>query len=452
MPEGVGYGEDEIALPLYARLMEDMPGIGESLAFGVHRGSNTLLRGGFLEGQSRFRKSDKALRFGRSEKFRLFQQDGTISARNSRNFFGGGRGGILGRRAERTSTAINRSGDLKMGFARSSRAANVTARPRALFRLPTATSFTEGAVKGGIYNPFQGHLLLNNSEKFQKHALQKYGMSTDDGALLAGGTVSGVLAAGKLNAIEARSLAGSTRAAKKLDKSATVMRNLMRSNRGAEGLAMLDEVLASKSPGAYGRAMASVVGGQYGQRAAGYAQAARGFAVQGDSLLGFASISAAQGAEAAMARTGAALGQGIVGRGGLTYGAAQAQEVLERGFVKTLGFRGTAQFAQQGGGKLLVARYGPAALRSLSMLGTASLVYDLGKMAGEVVKSGINLAKDANKSLQGSINKPLFGMGYKDSEAAATSRSRGVMAIQNSHLNARSALGAEASMMAAHFG
>jgi hypothetical protein len=46
----------------------------------------------------------------------------------------------------------------------------------------------------------------------------------------------------------------------------------------------------------------------------------------------------------------------------------------------------------------------------------------------------------------------MFGMGYNDTEAAATSRARGVMAIQNSRLNARSMLGSEAGMMAAHFG
>jgi hypothetical protein len=46
----------------------------------------------------------------------------------------------------------------------------------------------------------------------------------------------------------------------------------------------------------------------------------------------------------------------------------------------------------------------------------------------------------------------MFGTGFKDNEVAATSRARGVMAIQNSRLNARSLLGSEASMMAAHFG
>jgi hypothetical protein len=101
---------------------------------------------------------------------------------------------------------------------------------------------------------------------------------------------------------------------------------------------------------------------------------------------------------------------------------------------------------------VLGARAGMMAIPGLNLLATASLVYDLGKMGGEVVKSGINLAKDAVKSMKGSIDKPMFGMGYKDNEVAATSRARGVAAIQNSRLNARSALGSEGAMMASHFG
>ena len=98
------------------------------------------------------------------------------------------------------------------------------------------------------------------------------------------------------------------------------------------------------------------------------------------------------------------------------------------------------------------ARTASMAIPGLNLLATASLVYDLGKMGGALVKGGLNLAKDAVKSMKGSIDKPGFGMGYKDNEVAATSRARGVAAIQNSRLNARSALGNEGSMMAAHFG
>ena len=101
---------------------------------------------------------------------------------------------------------------------------------------------------------------------------------------------------------------------------------------------------------------------------------------------------------------------------------------------------------------MLGARAAAMALPGINLLATAALVYDLGKIGGALVKSGVNLAKDAVKSMKGSIDKPGFGMGYKDNEVAATSRARGVAAIQNSRLNARSALGNEGSMMAAHFG
>jgi hypothetical protein len=92
------------------------------------------------------------------------------------------------------------------------------------------------------------------------------------------------------------------------------------------------------------------------------------------------------------------------------------------------------------------------AIPGLNVIATASMAYDLTKLAATGVVAAGNFAKDAVKSMQGSIHKPLFGMGYQDTEVAATSRARGVMAIQNSRLNARSMLGSEASMMAAHFG
>lgn len=96
--------------------------------------------------------------------------------------------------------------------------------------------------------------------------------------------------------------------------------------------------------------------------------------------------------------------------------------------------------------------YGKFAGQALGAFGMASMTYDIGKGVGKMMMGGVNFGKDALKSMQGSINKPLFGAGFKDNEVAATSRSRGVMAIQNSRLNARSSLGSEGAMMAAHFG
>lgn len=82
----------------------------------------------------------------------------------------------------------------------------------------------------------------------------------------------------------------------------------------------------------------------------------------------------------------------------------------------------------------------------------ADMAMDVGKFAAEGIKSGIDFAKDAAISYKGTINKGVMGMGYRDNTVAATSRARGVQAIQNSRLNARSVLGSEAGAMAAHFG
>jgi len=94
----------------------------------------------------------------------------------------------------------------------------------------------------------------------------------------------------------------------------------------------------------------------------------------------------------------------------------------------------------------------PIAGQIVSAVMLADLAMDVGKLGVEVFKSGVDFAKEAAISYKGSINKGVMGMGYRDSTVAATSRARGVQAIQNSRLNARSVLGSEAGAMAAHFG
>lgn len=103
-----------------------------------------------------------------------------------------------------------------------------------------------------------------------------------------------------------------------------------------------------------------------------------------------------------------------------------------------------AEFAGKGGLGM--------AMKGASVVGNVLLVHDLAEMAGKAIGHGINAMSDAGKSVIGSINKPVMGMGFKDNSVAATSRQRGVMAIQNSKLNMRSFLGSEAAGMAAHFG
>jgi hypothetical protein len=145
-----------------------------------------------------------------------------------------------------------------------------------------------------------------------------------------------------------------------------------------------------------------------------------------------------------LSRAGLDVVDGSLMRGGQTVSARAAIMGAESGArfsaAKVVGARGLGATAGLMGGPL-------GAAATVAMLG-----YDLGQLAGAGIKGVINTIGDAAESLQGSMNKPIFGMGFKDTQFAATSRARGVMAIQNSRLNARSAMGSEAGMMAAHFG
>jgi len=136
-------------------------------------------------------------------------------------------------------------------------------------------------------------------------------------------------------------------------------------------------------------------------------------------------------------------------------GAAQlSKQLIQKGFIETLGYKGAAHAAAAGGGRVALAVGGQALLKAVpgvNMIFAADLAYQLAKLGGMAVKGAINFGKDAMKSMQGNINGGMFGT-YKDDEVRATSRARGVMAIQNSRINARSLLGSEGAMMAAHFG
>ena len=134
--------------------------------------------------------------------------------------------------------------------------------------------------------------------------------------------------------------------------------------------------------------------------------------------------------------------------------AKMGQQLLGQGIHKTLGTRGTLQAIKYGGAKVgmaVGARAVAAAVPGLNLIFAADMAYQLAKLGGLAVKAGINFGKDGMKSMQGNMNSGMFGT-YKDDEVRATSRARGVSAIQNSRLNARSLLGSEGAMMASHFG
>jgi hypothetical protein len=144
------------------------------------------------------------------------------------------------------------------------------------------------------------------------------------------------------------------------------------------------------------------------------------------------------------------MAEGVVGhRMGL-----MATEVIEKGIIKSLGARGAMQAVKSGGARVGMAVAGEAALAAipgLNLIFAADMAYQLAKLGGLAVKGAINFGKAGVTSMQGNISGGLFGT-YKDDEVRATSRARGVAAIQNSRLNARSLLGSEGAMMAAHFG
>ena len=132
-----------------------------------------------------------------------------------------------------------------------------------------------------------------------------------------------------------------------------------------------------------------------------------------------------------------------------------ATEIVDKGIIKSLGTKGALSAVKHGGARVGLAVAGEAALAAvpgLNLIFAADMAYQLAKLGGLAVKAGINFGKDGMKSMQGNMNTGVFGAGYKDDEVRATSRARGVAAIQNSRLNARSLLGSEGAMMASHFG
>lgn len=125
---------------------------------------------------------------------------------------------------------------------------------------------------------------------------------------------------------------------------------------------------------------------------------------------------------------------------------------------KSAGYRGALKaenWMAQGGMRGFAARnarFLPAAARAAGPISYILLARDLAAMTGKVLAHAAQTAIDAGNSIKGSLDKPIMGMGFRDNMVASTSRARGVMAIQNSRLNMRSALGNEAAGIHAAWG
>lgn len=497
-------GVTEQDLPLAFRMIENIPGIAASGGFMAFRGSNTLMRGG------RFDYKPTGSRFGR--KFRVLDEASNITGVNKAQYFGGGRlgGGLLGKRAARKAAvggAGRNIGAVSNFNFRAARANVLTANPRALTRLGSLTSFMSPAQ--GMYSPFAAASLAGSRGPLRSLAVNKMGVSAVEGQSVYGpGLLSFISSGTRIDRLEAKAIKGNQKAITKLaqvDKNiralatvnneamlaktpiyGTVRQDLTKSFRAPKGGVYLDgkfykggtflpggaaqiegvtaasryRVKAGKTVTFNGKTYFGSGTGTVGSKGGNFFPAA-GRYVDHQMVTGFgpSMLDDALGKMSPGLR-GNLMASSISGEG-TRYMAGYFRGAMGHagaGGLEGAALRGAEKAAVHLAGKgatkamALGAKGLGMAIPGLNILATASLVYDLGKMAGEVVKSGINLAKDANKSLQASISKPLFGMGYKDTEAAATSRSRGVMAIQNSRLNARSMLGSEAGMMAAHYG
>lgn len=476
--------------PLAFRMMENLPGITSSFFFAQRRGANTLMRGGFMDDR-RFLGPGKLGGFAKGSL--------TPTAPTSRAYYGSS-----ARRARMAANAGTADGKMVLGKA--ARANHLTMRPRALSRYSSLTMFN-AAETTPYYSPFQmmykaGGGLAKRSSGFMKAVYGAEGLPEGE-QVFQRGMVSMITAGRKMDVLERKAAKGSSRALAKVSTAQEQVRRLAMMNNPVLLGAPMTNLQAAKSlggtigmtnttpaqrlaagrklsarsgyltsqigtgasnitplnPGLTGNLMASA-GATTGSRfVQGYFRGALGFADAGGLT-----DDAARGASRAVSHLAVALDR--TGKAGLKIDDAgrltgrfastfegKAAQALEKGVFKTLGVKRTIQAATNSKGAMVLgARTAAMGIPVLNLLATASLVYDLGKMGGELVKSGVNLAKDAVKSMKGSIDKPLFGMGYKDNEIAATSRARGVMAIQNSRLNARSMLGSEAGMMASHFG
>ena len=199
------------------------------------------------------------------------------------------------------------------------------------------------------------------------------------------------------------------------------------------------------------RIMGRMAGSRFGAEAANYGGTAAYQEAVGNSArnLAYGGMERLEGASMKEVFAGAkkAFGREAVEKAG----TAAAKEGAEKAAVE-LGAKTGVKFLGEAGLAAAGALAGPVGWAM-----DAWMIYDLAKTAATltndlVIKPGVAFAEEGFRSFKGQTGKAPFGAGFKDNSVAMTSRSRGVAAIQNSRLNARSLLGSEAASMHQHFG
>jgi len=450
--------------------------------FQAFRAQNTLLKGGIGDDVGRFKQT---LRGGRS-KFSTYGR-GSLTPHiptGANQFIGGtnifGRSTRRGRKhqAKQARTIATGKGTTPGRF-KNFRKANLTFDPRRFFRKNSITEFLDSPGRN-FYSPNSGGFLASmgnigsqENPRFSGGTLARMGALTKTERKVAR---KGAGAAAKMDMNLARILAFNNPSAMyagglgtfplapgatapeltALGKSLTGAAGADTLTVGARRYAMVEGIRGTKTQNMM-RSILTVGGGKEMFEGMGTA-AARSIAggtmqmTEAAEKLMKPLTNAIHTNDAFRMRAANALGRAVP----MTeFGAAQvSKQLIQKGFIETLGYKGAIHAAAAGGGRVAAAVGGQMLLKAMpgiNMIFAADLAYQLAKLGGMAVKGAINFGKDAMKSMQGNINGGMFGT-YKDDEVRATSRARGVMAIQNSRLNARSLLGTEGAMMSAHFG
>jgi hypothetical protein len=382
-------------MPLAYGLLDAVPGVATTTAWNIGRVSNTITGGGTAGRYSRFK--------GRGSNPYIPDSNYDYSP-------GRGRGGMFGVRGGGITQTVG---------------------PRHMRRLTRAANIDPSfyGAKSGIYTPFNslasiGNRLFSKTEGRLKGnaALKVQEMvgsapRTQGEAMFSSGTLGRISSMGRISAMGDRAF----------DKSALNIRSAIADINptyykenflpGIKGLMNAETGGDDALRYAYRSGVGSTINSRIAGRAAGYIQ----------------------GAEAAY-KGKAAL------HGALSTATGHFRDGLHMGAKAVVGPNPTKL------GKFVGKGYATGILRGASTAGWIMLAHDIALGVGRLAGAGIKTAFGAAQSTLGSINKGVMGMGFKDNAVAATSRQRGVMAIQNSRLNARSALGSEAAMLNAHFG
>ncbi len=459
------------------------------IGFANFRGQNTILKGGFLDN-----KSSTGIGANSRAKFRPFIGNSMMpGARPGAEQFVGGKN-IFGKTTKRgrkmeakNAKALSLGQPGKTGSFKRFRRGNLTADPRAFMRNPNLSGF--GAHSAGFASPNAGGALASISNQGAK----LFGKGKNE-TLFSGGIFSRT---GAVTKLERRAARGRSTARGDLNLTRIAKMNTPVSpftttpwgirgpqgrfvspratdviqhgalgpliDKGAAGQALTvgerRQMAIAGISGKHSKSLFRMMHTEGGSIAAGFGErtsvAASGNIIAATSDKYFVSpLTKALEKNASLMNR--ALGAGIGMQGQLASSLApgilaqrtglMAEEIVQKGIVKTLGVRGAAEAVGAGGARLAVGigmtTLGKA-IPGINLLFAADMAYQLAKLGGLAVKGAINFGKDGMKSMQGNISGGVFG-GYKDNEVAATSRARGVAAIQNSRMNARSLLGSEA--------